>query len=62
MQNNDPALAFQPDDEISLLDILAVLSENLKLLVIGPIVAGEIKSKTSLPYTINKEGLVLYAA
>ena len=37
MQNNDPTPASQPDDEISLLDILVVLSENIKLLVIGPI-------------------------
>ena len=37
MQNNDPTPASQPDDEISLLDIFAVLSENIKLLVIGPI-------------------------
>ena len=40
MQNNDPA--FQPDDELSLPDIFAVLSENIKLLVIGPIVPGKI--------------------
>jgi LPS O-antigen subunit length determinant protein (WzzB/FepE family) len=35
MQNNDPTP--QPDDEISLLDILVVIAENIKLLVIGPI-------------------------
>ena len=37
MQNNDSTPTSQPDDEISLLDIFAVLSENIKLLVIGPI-------------------------
>jgi uncharacterized protein involved in exopolysaccharide biosynthesis len=37
MQNNDPTPISQPDYEISLLDILVVLSENIKLLVIGPI-------------------------
>ena len=37
MQNNDPTFITQSDDEISLLDILVVLSENIKLLVIGPI-------------------------
>ena len=37
MQNNNPIPTSQPDDEISLLDILVVLSENIKLLVIGPI-------------------------
>ena len=37
MQNNDPTPTSQPDDEISLLDILVVLSENIKLLIIGPI-------------------------
>jgi LPS O-antigen subunit length determinant protein (WzzB/FepE family) len=37
MQYNDPIPTSQPDDEISLLDILVVLSENIKLLVIGPI-------------------------
>lgn len=37
MQNNDPAPVTQPGDEISLLDILVVLSENIKLLIIGPI-------------------------
>jgi LPS O-antigen subunit length determinant protein (WzzB/FepE family) len=37
MQNNDPTPLRQPDDEISLLDILVVLSENIKLLIIGPI-------------------------
>jgi hypothetical protein len=37
MQNNDPTPTSQPDDEISLQDILVVLSENIKLLVIGPI-------------------------
>jgi len=42
MQNNDPIPPSQPDDEISLLDILAILSENINLLVIGPIVAGKI--------------------
>ena len=35
MQNNDPTPTSQPDDEISLLDILVVLSENINLLVIG---------------------------
>ena len=37
MQNNDPTHITQPNDEISLLDILVVLSENIKLLIIGPI-------------------------
>jgi hypothetical protein len=37
MQNNDPTPTSQPDDEISLLDILVVIAENIKLLVIGPI-------------------------
>ena len=37
MQNNNPIPTSQPDDEISLLDILVVLSENIKLLIIGPI-------------------------
>lgn len=37
MQNNDPIPTSQPDDEISLLDILVVLSENIKLLIIGSI-------------------------
>ena len=37
MQNNDPTPVRQPDDEISLQDIIVVLSENIKLLVIGPI-------------------------
>ena len=35
MQNNDSTPTSQPDDEISLLDILVVLSEHIKLLVIG---------------------------
>ena len=34
MQNNDLRPTSQPDDEISLLDILVVLSENIKLLAI----------------------------
>ena len=34
MQNNVPTLTSQTDDEISLLDILVVVSENIKLLVI----------------------------
>jgi len=34
MQNNDPIPVTQPDDVISLLDILVILSENIKLLVI----------------------------
>jgi hypothetical protein len=29
MQNNDPTSTSQPDDAMSLLDILVVLSENL---------------------------------
>ena len=33
MQNNDPTPTSQPNDEISLLDILLILSENFKLLV-----------------------------
>jgi len=33
MQNNDSTPTSQPGDEISLLDILVVLSENIKLLV-----------------------------
>jgi capsular polysaccharide biosynthesis protein len=37
MQNNDPVLAAQPYDEMSLLDILEVITDNIKLLVIGPI-------------------------
>ena len=37
MQNNVPTLTSQTDDEISLLDILVVVSENIKLLIIGPI-------------------------
>ena len=42
MSNNDSGLASQSDGGIGLLDILAVLSKNIKLLVIGPIVAVEI--------------------
>jgi hypothetical protein len=34
MQNNNPTYITQPDYEISLLDILLILSENIKLLVI----------------------------
>ena len=34
MQNNDPTPTSQGDDEISLLDILVVLSENINLLAI----------------------------
>jgi hypothetical protein len=29
-----------PDDEIDLLDLLVTIAENIKLLVLGPIVAG----------------------
>lgn len=36
MQNNDSIQATQPDDEISLFDILVVLSENTRLPVIQP--------------------------
>lgn len=32
--------AVQPDDEISLLDLLATLTENLRLLILGPLLAG----------------------
>ncbi len=32
MQNNDPTPTSQPDDEISLLDILVVIAENIKIL------------------------------
>jgi uncharacterized protein involved in exopolysaccharide biosynthesis len=34
------AVALQDEDEISLLDLLLVISENIKLLVIGPILSG----------------------
>jgi hypothetical protein len=37
MQNNDPTSITQPDDAMILLDILAVLSENIKLLFIRSI-------------------------
>lgn len=37
MQNNVPTPTSQPDDEISLLDILVVIAENIRLLVLGPI-------------------------
>jgi hypothetical protein len=29
-----------PDDEIDLLDLLVTIAENIKLLVLGPLVAG----------------------
>lgn len=34
------SLEYESDDEISLLDLLGVIAENLRLLIIGPIVAG----------------------
>jgi hypothetical protein len=37
MQNDDPTPTSQPDDAMSLLVILAVLSENIKLLSIRSI-------------------------
>jgi hypothetical protein len=37
MQNNDPTSITQPDDAMNLLVILAVLSENIKLLSIRSI-------------------------
>ena len=41
MQVNEEAQSRQVvDDEISLLDILHVLAENLRLLVLGPLIAG----------------------
>ena len=35
-----PAVVTESDDEISLLDLLQVVAENLRLLVIGPLLAG----------------------
>lgn len=42
MNNPQPVIDSLPsdDDEISLLDLFAVIAENLRLLIIGPIVAG----------------------
>ena len=37
---NAVALAQPEDDEISLLDLLQVVVDNLRLLVLGPLVAG----------------------
>lgn len=37
MQNNVPTPTPQPDNEISLLDILLVIAENIRLLALGPI-------------------------
>lgn len=31
---------FPPEDEISLLDLLVTVSENIKLLILGPLAAG----------------------
>lgn len=39
-QTNDARLDEADDDEISLLDLLQVVVENLRLLVIGPLLAG----------------------
>lgn len=35
-----PAMAAEDDDEISLLDLLQVVADNLRLLVLGPLAAG----------------------
>jgi uncharacterized protein involved in exopolysaccharide biosynthesis len=40
MLQSDSKVALQDDDEISLLDLLQVVVENLRLLVLGPLVAG----------------------
>ena len=37
---NEPQVAEPADDEISLLDLLQVVADNLRLLIIGPLVAG----------------------
>jgi uncharacterized protein involved in exopolysaccharide biosynthesis len=39
-QNANEDASRQTDDEISLLDLLATLTENLRLLVLGPLVVG----------------------
>ena len=38
--NPIPETAVDDDDEINLLDLLQVIMDNLRLLVIGPLVAG----------------------
>ena len=37
MESNTPQL---PDDEIDLLDLLVTVAENIKLLILGPLLAG----------------------
>lgn len=37
-----PPQRFEEDDEIDLLDVLATMAENLKLLIFGPLIAGAI--------------------
>lgn len=37
---NEPQVAESADDEISLLDLLQVVADNLRLLIIGPLLAG----------------------
>ena len=37
---NEPQVAEPADDEISLLDLLQVVADNLRLLIIGPLLAG----------------------
>ncbi len=37
---NEPQAVEPPDDEISLLDLLQVVADNLRLLIIGPLLAG----------------------
>ena len=38
--NPTPEIAVEDDEEINLLDLLQVIMDNLRLLVIGPLVAG----------------------
>ncbi len=40
IRSNEMPQAMIDDDEISLLDLLVVISENIKLLIIGPLLAG----------------------
>jgi uncharacterized protein involved in exopolysaccharide biosynthesis len=49
-----------PDDEIDLLDLLVTIAENIKLLVLGPIVAGLLALSVSftLPNTFESKAVI----
>lgn len=58
----DTTPSLEPDDEINLLDLLVVLTENIKLLIVFPIVAGLLGLGISFLLTPTFESKAVFAA